>query len=225
MKEFSFNNSTYRIDSQGFLADRNQWDKNFAEAMAPELKIQKGLGEKHWNVLNFIRESFKKNGKCPLVYETCRANKLSMRGFKELFPTGYLRGACLLAGVTYKDRVINYYGEPGSSSRGMDQSHESESSIEEKVYRIDGFGFLVDASEWDEDFSLNKADEMKMKKGLTEKHWEIIYFLRDHFNKTGAVPNVIECCEKNQLEIEDLEKLFPDGYQRGAVKVAGLRVR
>jgi len=225
MMEFSFKDNTYQVDAQGFLADRSQWDENFARGMASELKIENGLSKKHWEVLNFIRKSFKKNGKCPLIYEACRASKLSMRGFKDLFPTGYLRGACLLAGITYKDRIVNYYGEPGPGVQATDQIRKSKPRAEEKVYRVDTFGFLVDSSDWDEDFCFNKAEEMKMKKGLTEKHWKIIYFLREYFKKTGLVPTVIECCEKNRLEIEELEKLFPDGYHRGVVKMAGLRVR
>ena len=225
MMEFSFKDNTYHVDSQGFLVDRSQWNEDFARGMASELKIANGLSKKHWEVLNFIRKSFKKTGKCPLIYETCKAGKLTLRGFKDLFPTGYLRGACLLAGITYKDRVVNYFGEPGTGKQSEDIKRKTKSQTEEKIYRIDAFGFLVDASEWDEDFCFNKADEMRMTKGLTEKHWKVIYFLREHYKKTGVVPNVIECCEKNRLSIEGLEKLFPAGYHRGAVKMAGLRFR
>jgi tRNA 2-thiouridine synthesizing protein E len=36
---------------------------------------------------------------------------------------------------------------------------------------------------------------------------------------------VTETCEANDLDIDELEQLFPDGYHRGAVKIAGLRLR
>jgi tRNA 2-thiouridine synthesizing protein E len=36
---------------------------------------------------------------------------------------------------------------------------------------------------------------------------------------------VIETCEATDLDIAELERLFPDGYHRGAVKIAGLRLR
>jgi tRNA 2-thiouridine synthesizing protein E len=49
--------------------------------------------------------------------------------------------------------------------------------------------------------------------------------IRKRFEETGTVPTVYETCEMNQIELEDLESLFPDGYHRGAVKIAGLRVR
>ena len=60
---------------------------------------------------------------------------------------------------------------------------------------------------------------------LTNKHWGVIRFLRQSYMENGQVPTVFETCERCGLEIEDLERLFPDGYHRGAVKIAGLRVR
>jgi tRNA 2-thiouridine synthesizing protein E len=96
--------------------------------------------------------------------------------------------------------------------------------LEKKVYRVDAYGFLVDPSEWDEDFAINKSEELKMPKGLTNEHWRIVRFLRGRFEQTGSVPTVYETCADNGIEIEDLERLFPDGYHRGAVKISGLRV-
>jgi tRNA 2-thiouridine synthesizing protein E len=95
----------------------------------------------------------------------------------------------------------------------------------ERTYHVDIRGFLVDHSEWDEEYAVYKSQEMKMPQGLTEEHWKIIAFLRKRFEKDGKVPTVYETCEANQMDIEALERLFPDGYHRGAVKIAGLRAR
>jgi tRNA 2-thiouridine synthesizing protein E len=57
------------------------------------------------------------------------------------------------------------------------------------------------------------------------KHWQIIRFLRSTYYKTGKIPTVTETCEATDLDIDELEQLFPDGYHRGAVKIAGLRLR
>jgi tRNA 2-thiouridine synthesizing protein E len=66
---------------------------------------------------------------------------------------------------------------------------------------------------------------MKIHGGkLTDRHWKIIKYLRDRFQKTQEVPTIYETCEANQITIEELEYLFPDGYHRGAVKLAGLRM-
>ncbi len=224
MESFSYGGKTYHVDAQGFLVDYDQWDENFAEGMADKSNVGVGLTKKHWDVINFIRDSFQKTGDCPLVYKTCKSNELSAQGFKALFPTGYMRGACKLAGITYRDRIVNYYGEEDPQIKEVSKEKTTLAKMRGKVYRVDVFGFLADPSDWDEGFAVAKALEMKMPGGLTKKHHKVIKYLRDSFERDNVVPTFIECCEANGLGLEELERLFPDGYQRGAVKIAGLRV-
>jgi tRNA 2-thiouridine synthesizing protein E len=221
MKTFSVKGKIFNVDAEGFLLDYEQWDENFAAAMAAEVKIPGGLTPEHWNVIRFIRNAFSQTGTCPLVYQTCKANGLRLRDLKRLFPTGYLRGACRLAGITYKERTVNYYGEKAPEFR----AEIAGPTLGEKVYGVNIQGFLVDPSQWDENFAIHKAQEMKVGEGLTAGHWKIIHFLRDYFQKNSLVPTVYETCEANQIELDELERLFPDGYHRGAVKIAGLRAR
>jgi len=223
MKKVTFQGKSYLVDANGFLADYQKWDRAFAEGMAPEVNIRGGVTPKHWNVIHYIRDSFRKSGRCPLVYETCRANGLFIRDLQQLFPTGYLRGACKLAGITYLDHQVNFFGEGGLGA-GIDAAGAAEEAVEQKVYRVDVRGFLKDPAEWDPYFALHRAEEMGLKQGLTSRHWQILNFLRECFQKNGVVPSVYETCEANQLELEELERLFPTGYHRGAVKLAGLRV-
>ncbi len=220
MNIFSSRGKTYDVDSEGFLVNYDSWDENFAEAMASEAKVPGRLTPEHWRVLRFIRETFKQTGTCPLVYQTCKANGLQLKDLKRLFPAGYLRGACKLSGITYKERLVDYYGEKESKSR-----EAARPGREEKVYRVNVQGFLVDPAEWDENFAIHKAQEMKMKEGLTDKHWSVIHFVRDYFKDNGTVPSLFETCETNQMELDEMEGLFPDGYHRGVVKIAGLRAR
>ncbi len=220
MNTFSSRGKTYNVDSEGFLVDYDSWDENFAEAMAPEAKIRGRLTPEHWKVLRFIRETFHQSGACPLVYQTCKANGLQLKDLKRLFPVGYLRGACKLSGITYKERLVDYYGEKESESR-----EAARPGWKERVYRVNVQGFLIDPTEWDENFAIHKAQEMKMKEGLTDRHWRSIHFLREHFEQNGLVPTLFEACEMNQIDLDELEILFPDGYHRGAVKIAGLRAR
>jgi tRNA 2-thiouridine synthesizing protein E len=71
---------------------------------------------------------------------------------------------------------------------------------------------------------MHRAMEMKIPGGqLTEQHWQVIYFLRDTFKKEKKIPNIYDTCENCNLEFDRYETLFPDGYHRGAVKIAGLR--
>nr|MBN2277005.1 TusE/DsrC/DsvC family sulfur relay protein [candidate division Zixibacteria bacterium] len=221
MPKATFNGRTFDVDDQNFLVDYETWDESFAVGMAPRLKIERNLDERHWKIIRFIRDYFRDNGVCPLVYETCRANQLTIKSLRGLFPTGYLRGACLLAGITYKNRLINYFGEPSHALRTEIKEEITRIPISRKTYRINVLGFLVDPSEWDEIFAINRAAEFNLK--LTDRHWDIINYLRDRFKRDTTVATVYECCENNHIEIGELERLFPMGYHRGAIKLAGLR--
>lgn len=218
MKTNTSGGKTFETDSEGFLLDIGQWSEQFAEAMAARAGIPHGLTEKHWKVIRFIRDTYKELGKCPLVYQTCKLNGLNLKELKSLFPTGYLRGACRLAGLTYKESYLkSAWLEPGNPE-GMTRGGK-------KSYEVDARGFLVDPYDWDEQYSISKADEMKMPGPLTDAHWKIIYFIRSYYHDKKVIPTVYETCEVNSIELDELERLFPDGYHRGAVKLAGLRVR
>jgi TusE/DsrC/DsvC family sulfur relay protein len=218
MAKFTFKGKGYDVDESGFLVDRNQWDEDFAEGMAKEVGIAGGLTDGHWDIIRFIRHTFDQTGCCPLVYHACREHNLYLRDLKRLFPTGYFRGACKLAGLTYKDEYVKY---------SWVEKAEAPAPVakRDKVYRMDGQGFLVDPTEWDKNFAQNRAHEMKIPGGLTDRHWNIINYLRAGFDRKKTVPTVYETCEGNQIELADLEKLFPDGYHRGAIKIAGLRLK
>jgi tRNA 2-thiouridine synthesizing protein E len=217
MGVFSFHDKAYQVDTEEFLSDFNQWDEDFARGMAPKVGVISGLSQDHWRIIHFIRDAFKKTGKCPLVYETTRMNRLHLQELKALFPAGYLRGACKLAGITYKEGYLD-------QSWVEDFAEQVTAGAQEKTYEINVRGFLINPYQWDKRYALYRAWEMKMPK-LTEKHWQIIGFLRDSFEKNNLVPSVYDTCEANAIDIEELQKLFPDGYHRGAVKIAGLRVR
>lgn len=186
--------------------------------MAAEFGMAGGLTELHWRVIHYIHDSLKDSGICPIIYKTCRANNISLDDLKKLFPAGYLRGACKLAGVTYKEGYVGH-------SWLLSSADEIEPIQLNKAYNVDVRGFLINPGEWDEHFAMYKAFEMKMPSELSEKHWQIIDYLRNSFGRNGAVPTVYETCEANKVTIEELEKLFPDGYHRGAVKIAGLVAR
>jgi tRNA 2-thiouridine synthesizing protein E len=217
MKALTFGSRSYQVDTEEFLSDFKEWDENFARGMAPKVGIIAGLSEDHWRIIHFIRNTFKETGRCPLVYETCRMNRLHLQELKKLFPAGYLRGACKLAGITYREGYLDQSWVEELAERVTSGGRE------EKTYLINIRGFLVNPADWDRKFALFKAHEMKMPK-LTDKHWQIINFLRQSFEKNNLVPTLYETCETNGIGLEELEKLFPDGYHRGAVKVAGLRV-
>jgi tRNA 2-thiouridine synthesizing protein E len=119
MKKRERKGREYLVDKQGFLLDPDCWDEEFAIALAPRLKIEGGLTEKHWAVIRYTREVFQEGGKCPSMYETCRVNGLSIRDLRHLFPTGYIRGVCKIAGLTYRDAYLKYSWAEAASRDGQ----------------------------------------------------------------------------------------------------------
>jgi tRNA 2-thiouridine synthesizing protein E len=210
-KTFEFKGRVYEVDDD-FLVRPDEWDKAFAEGMAPRNGIPGNLTQAHWDVLWFIREFFLETAKCPMVHKTCKAHKLHLADLQRLFPTGYRRGACKLAGLCFDPEGIHVTCSP--------KSVVSVSTF--LVYRINVRGFLVDPAEWNVDFAVHKWKETKMPGPLTETHWQVIYYLRGRFAKTSKIPTIYETCGENDIDIEEFGDLFPDGYHRGAVKIAGL---
>jgi len=219
MVNFSFKDKTYEVDEYNFLLDFHSWDEDFAQGIATRLKMTERLTKEHWDVINSIRNTFKETGRCPIVYEVCRMNGLNRWELKALFPTGYLRGACKIAGITYKEGYLGQTYLPVSAD-------DVNIVTANKSYQVDVRGFLVNPDDWDEYYAAHRAYDMKIPGGkLTGKHWQIIKFLRDSYARNKTIPTIYETCDQNSIDLDELEKLFPDGYHRGAVKIAGLRAR
>ena len=210
-----FSGKTYEVDEDNFLLNPKQWDEDFAVGLAPMEDISEGLTQSHWKILKFIRHVYQTENRCPTIYSTCKEHKLRAADMAKLFPTGYRRGACKLAGMPYlvEDLIVAC---PAPSKQAAVVEHY-------RVYRVNAAGFLVDPSEWDEDFAAHKAAEIKMPFPLSEKQCMIIHYLRGKFSQTGKVPTFYQTCEDNGIDIDELGELFPDGYHRGAVKIAGLQ--
>ncbi len=217
MNQLSHMGVTYEVDEQGCLVDPACWDENFAEIVSRECDIPVLSGE-HWDVIRYIRDAYAQTGVCPTIFATCKANGLSPQEMKKLFPTGYHRGVCRIAGVHYRINHMPYGAHLKESVADM------RALSSEKVYSTDVRGFLVDPDSWDENYAVHRAMEMKIPAGrLTDDHWRIIHYLRDVYQQEQRIPNIYETCEKGNLDLEAFEALFPNGYHRGALKIAGLR--
>jgi tRNA 2-thiouridine synthesizing protein E len=217
MQTLERKNKTYVLDDDGFLLNPGEWDENFAEALAPALGINSGLTPSHWNVLKFIRAAYLETGSCPVVHRTCRAHKLKLRDLQVLFPSGYQRGACRLAGVSFMSGgVTTPGGRPAPGVRG------ETAVLDKKVYRVNVQGFLVDPDEWDENFAIFKARELQIAEPLSDAHWRIIRHIRAEYKKNKEIPTIYSTCEAMGIDIDEFAELFPPGYHRGAVKLAGL---
>ena len=202
---------TYTLDQFGFLDQAQQWDEDFANGMARLQGIYDGLTEEHWAFISYIREKFLTEKTLPLMVMACTDNKLRLGKLKSLFPTGYFRGACRIAGLSHKFVCeVNIW-------------HSLESApLLKPAYEMTPQGFLAEFDQWNERFANIIGAEWNLPHGLIPKHWEVIHFLRNYYQTANTIPTVYEVCQAHHLDLDDLKDLFPGGYRRGACRIAGL---
>jgi tRNA 2-thiouridine synthesizing protein E len=88
-------------------------------------------------------------------------------------------------------------------------------------------GFLRDASLWNQSVAEALASIEALELG--EAHWEILFFIRDYYQKFKHLPNArmfVAAVRKQFGEDKGnsryLQKLFPQGPLKYACKIAGL---
>ena len=93
------------VDGDGFLVDPEIWNEEVAQLLA----IEDGTGElneKHWAVINYIREYFKETEMAPMVRKLCQNSGLRLKELYEIFPLGPAKGACKIAGLPKPDGCV-----------------------------------------------------------------------------------------------------------------------
>ncbi len=202
---------TYVLDKYGFLANPELWDEEFARSMARLQGIYDGMTQDHWNFIYYIRNKYQEEKTLPLLVVACLDNHWRLDKLRSLFPTGYFRGACRIAGLSYAFLCdVNIW-----------HTYETVPNLKSE-YKITPQGFLADYETWNERYAHLIGDEWGLSEGLTDKHWQVIHFLRNYYQAMHNIPNVHEVCEAHNLELDDLKELFPGGYRRGACRISGL---
>ena len=88
-------------------------------------------------------------------------------------------------------------------------------------------GYLEDANDWNQDVAqaIADADELPM----TEKHWDVVNFLRDeHVNSNGAEPNertILKAMSKawgEKVSSKLMYEILPTMPSKQGRKIAGL---
>jgi tRNA 2-thiouridine synthesizing protein E len=96
---------TIEFDKDGFMIEPDLWDDNVARALGGEEGIDV-LTEKHWLIVNFIREYWKERDLAPPVRLLCKEASVSVREMFQLFRSGPARGACRVAGLPKPDGCV-----------------------------------------------------------------------------------------------------------------------
>ena len=95
----------FDVDGDGFLADPKIWDKDVAQLIAKYDGIEE-MNEKHWAVIDIIRNNFEEKGMAPMIRTICQETGLRLREIYDLFPLGPARGACRVAGLPKPDGCV-----------------------------------------------------------------------------------------------------------------------
>jgi TusE/DsrC/DsvC family sulfur relay protein len=88
-------------------------------------------------------------------------------------------------------------------------------------------GYLVNLEDWTQAVGQAIADVDKLE--MTEKHWDVVNYLRDeHFNNGGAEPNertILKAMSKqwgSKATSKDMYNMFPEMPSKQGRKIAGL---
>lgn len=211
MGKVTFKGKTYSLDNHGFLDPPSQWEDDFAEGMAKMVGIRSGLTDRHWQLIHYLRNKFVEEKTVPVVVLACADNDMRLSELRSLFPTGYHRGACKIAGINYRFMY----------DLNMWLTYETWAPLKPR-YPLDSLGFLEDPESWDEDFVELLMGQLDPPTVPTDRHMQVIRFLQDFFTVNRMIPTVFEACSANDLSLEELRDLFPAGYRRGACRMAGL---
>ncbi|RMG28520.1 MAG: TusE/DsrC/DsvC family sulfur relay protein [Gammaproteobacteria bacterium] len=92
-------------DNEGYLVNPEDWDEEVARELAAEEGIE--LDERYWPILRFMRSYWEENRVAPdvrhvvdfLVGTGNFDKKSAKQHLFELFPYGYVKQACKLAGM------------------------------------------------------------------------------------------------------------------------------
>jgi dissimilatory sulfite reductase related protein len=82
-------------------------------------------------------------------------------------------------------------------------------------------GFFADPAQWREEM----APQIAAAEGigeLTERHWQVIKFMRHEYETKGNGPTVRVLGKTSGVSVKELYQLFPKGPAKLAAKIAGI---
>jgi len=82
-------------------------------------------------------------------------------------------------------------------------------------------GFFTDPAQWREDMAPLIARQEGLSE-LTERHWQVIKFMRHEYEAKGTGPTVRVLGKTSGVSVKELYQLFPHGPAKEAAKIAGI---
>jgi TusE/DsrC/DsvC family sulfur relay protein len=90
-----------------------------------------------------------------------------------------------------------------------------------KPVEVDAEGFLEKPEQWTKEMGEEIARSAGIEK-LTERHWQVIDFMRKTYLETGAAPSMRALGKTSGVAIKELYELFPKGPAKLAAKIGGI---
>jgi tRNA 2-thiouridine synthesizing protein E len=105
MPTIEIENRLIDVDGDGFMTNPDEWNEEVASLIAKYDGID-SMNEKHWAIVNIIRQNYEEKGNAPMIRTICQKAGLRLREIYELFPLGPARGACRVAGLPKPDGCV-----------------------------------------------------------------------------------------------------------------------
>ena len=93
-------------------------------------------------------------------------------------------------------------------------------TILDHVLDVDAEGFLQKPEQWNEAIGREIAHTLDIP--LTDKHWQVIRFMRERYLATGTAPSIRTLGKESGVPIKELYQLFPKGPAKLAAKIGGI---
>jgi len=82
-------------------------------------------------------------------------------------------------------------------------------------------GFFEDPDQWTEAMAVEMAKADGIDE-LTDKHWQVIHFMRQEYAEKGTGPTVRVLGKTSGVTVKELYQLFPKGPAKMAARIAGI---
>lgn len=89
---------TIEFDKDGHLANRSDWTPELAQELAYLVDVGE-LNDRHWVVINYIRNEFEKEGDAPSIRKLTKQSGVTTKELYQLFPKGPAKKAAKIAGL------------------------------------------------------------------------------------------------------------------------------
>jgi tRNA 2-thiouridine synthesizing protein E len=99
MATLDLGGTTINVDDEGFMVDHTEWSPEIAALLAKEEGIEE-LNERHWVVINFIRDDFEETGTVPGLRRITKQAGVPTKELYALFPKGPGKKVARIAGLS-----------------------------------------------------------------------------------------------------------------------------